>query len=243
MLRVLVLLLFALSGSAAEVRVLAAASLTDVLQEIARDYERRSGDRIVFSFAASSVLARQIEAGAPADLFLSADQARMDGLQRRALIDPRTRVSVLSNALVVVVPLQDRRALRSARDLLSFASLAMAEPATVPAGIYAREYLQKQGLWNALRPRIVPTENVRGALRAVASGNVDAAIVYRTDAATSKRVRVAFAVPRHAGPRISYPFAVLRDAPQPVAARRFLAHLRGPAARAVFARFGFDVLP
>jgi molybdate transport system substrate-binding protein len=233
-LRLLVLLLLAgCRADAAEVRVLAAASLTDALQEIAEAYERQSGDRITFSFGASNVLARQIAAGAPADLFLSADERSMDR------VPALERASVLSNRLVVVVP-DDRNTIAHPRELLAMQSIALAEPSSVPAGIYARQWLESLQLWEAIKPKIVPTDNVRSALAAVASGNVDAAIVYRTDARISKKVRVAYVVAN--GPRISYPFAVLRDAEEPRAARRFLTYLRGEAARDVFARHGFDVL-
>ncbi|HVG24320.1 MAG TPA: molybdate ABC transporter substrate-binding protein [Thermoanaerobaculia bacterium] len=231
--RVLLLLLLALPVRAAEVRVLAAASLTDVLQEIAKTYEPRSGDRIVFSFGASSLLARQIEAGAPADLFLSADERSMNRVKTRV------RASVLSNTLVVVVP-KDGKAMRQPRELLAMRSIALAEPSSVPAGIYAREWLQRLQLWSAMQKKVIPTDNVRSALAAVATGNADAAIVYRTDARISSQVRVAYVV--HDGPKISYPFALLADAEQPKAARRFLDYLRGSDARAVFLRHGFDVL-
>lgn len=238
--RLLAALLLALPLAAAEVRVLAAASLTEALQEIGRDYERRSGDRVIFSFGGSSTLARQIEAGAPADLFLSADEAKMNTLARRGLIDPRTRVSVLSNRLVIVVPRTGGRALENPRDLVHCRRIAIAEPSSVPAGIYARQYLQTLGIWNAVSRKIVPAENVRAALAAVAAGNVDAAIVYRTDARIQKNVRVVHEVRN--GPRISYPFAVVARPERPAAARRFLAHLRSRTARDIFARHGFDVV-
>jgi molybdate transport system substrate-binding protein len=222
----LALLLMAHSAFAAEVRVFAAVSLTESLQEIATAYERQSPDDIVFHFGASSLLARQIEQGAPADLFLSADEARVDALARKGLV--ATRVSVLSNTLVVVgVPLAQAR------------SVALAEPSSVPAGIYARTWLQKIGLWERIAPKVVPTENVRGALAAVESGNVDAAIVYKTDARMAKRSRVVFEVPRAQGPPISYPFALLRDAGERDAAMRFLRYLRSKHALRVFAKHGF----
>ncbi len=229
MLRILAAFLLAASLHAAEVRVLAAASLTDALQDIARQYEKTSGDKIVFSFGASSLLARQIEAGAPADLFLSADERSMNRVRTAA------RVSVLSNQLVIVIP-RDAKAV----PLTSVRTIALAEPSSVPAGIYAREWLEKRGLWDAVRAKIVPTDNVRGALGAVAAGNADAAIVYRTDAKISKSVRVAQFITD--GPRISYPFALLQDAEQPRAARRFLAYLQSKPARDTFVRYGFDVL-
>lgn len=232
MLRTLLLLLLALPLHAAEVRVLAAASLTDALQEIAREYGQRTGDRIVFSFGASSMLARQIEAGAPADVFLSADERSMDRVQTAV------RASVLSNSLVVVGDLR----IAHPRDLLRARTIALAEPSSVPAGIYARQWLETVGLWKAVQPKVIPTENVRAALAAVASGNADAAIVYRTDVRIARQVRVAYAVPRAQTPRISYPFAVLRGAEQPQAARRFFDYLRSKPARDTFARYGFDVL-
>jgi molybdate transport system substrate-binding protein len=225
----LLILLLSTSLHAAEVRVMAAASLTDALQEIARTYEKASPDRVVFSFGASSVLARQIVAGAPADLFLSADERSMNRVRTTS------RVSVLSNQLVIVIP-HDAKP----RPLTAMSTIALAEPSSVPAGIYAREWLQKRGLWNALRAKIVPTDNVRSALAAVVAGNADAAIVYRTDARIAKRVRVAQVVTD--GPRISYPFALLSGAEEPEAARRFLAYLQRPAARATFLEHGFDVL-
>jgi molybdate transport system substrate-binding protein len=237
------LLALALTARAAEVNVYAAASLTDTLQEIARGYERTSADRIVFQFAASSTLARQIEQGAPADLFLSADEAKMDALAARKLIEPGTRVSALSNTLVIVVPATGGQKLAHPRQLADrrFASIALAEPSSVPAGIYARTYFVRLGVWKAIAPKVVPTENVRGALAAVASGNVDAAVVYRTDARGQARVRVAYEVPRLQGTDISYPFAVTAAAEHRAEAKRFLAYLRSKAARDVFLRHGFLV--
>ncbi|HEX2061774.1 MAG TPA: molybdate ABC transporter substrate-binding protein [Thermoanaerobaculia bacterium] len=235
--RLALLATLALRLSAAEVRVFAAASLTDALNEIAAGYERASGDRIVFNFGASSTLARQIQEGAPADLFLSADEEKVNALARRGLIAART--SVLSNTLVIVVPARGGKSVTAARELAALSSIALAEPSSVPAGIYAKQYLTAQKVWAQLAPKVVPTDNVRSALAAVASGNVDAAIVYKTDALLSKAVRVAYEVKN--GPPISYPFAVLKEAEEPVAARKFFAHLRSNAARAVFAKHGFIV--
>ena len=224
----LILLLLALPVRAAEVRVFAAASLTESLEEIARVYERETREHVVFNFGASSLLARQIDAGAPADLLLSADD-----VVRTTRI--RERVAFLSNALVIVT--RDAR-IRGPRDLVG-KSLALAEPNTVPAGIYARTYLQKVKLWDRIAPNVIPTENVRGALAAVVAGNVDAAIVYRTDARIAKGLRVAYEVPRSDGPRIAYLFAMVEGA-QP-RARRFFAYLQSRRAKDVFAKHGFDV--
>lgn len=227
--RAAILLLFcALSVNAAEVRVFAAASLTEALEEIAQAYERETRDDVVFNFGASSMLARQVEAGAPADLLLSADD-----LVRTTRLGER--VTFLSNQLVIVT--RDRR-IRQPRDLVG-KKLALAEPATVPAGIYARTYLQKIGLWDRIKDDVIPTDNVRGALAAVVAGNVDAAIVYRTDARIAKDVHVAYAVPQKDGPRIAYLFAMVRGA-QPHA-RRFFAYLQSRRAKDIFRKHGFDV--
>src|SRR5215210_32280 len=241
------LLLAALSSApvhAAELSVFAAASLTDALREISTAYEKEGGDRIILNLGASSTLARQIQEGAPADLFLSADEEKMNGLEKRKLLLPGTRKSVLSNTLVIVVPEDSRLKIAGPKDLAgsSIRALALAEPQTVPAGIYAKQYLRKLGLWSKVIDRVVPTENVRAALAAVASGNVDAGIVYKTDAQIAKRVRVAWEVPRAEGPVISYPFAVLAGSARPDAARKLLSYLESPTAIAVFRKYGFLIL-
>ena len=239
----LVLILATLAGrlGAAELNVAAAASLTDALQEIKTAYESSGGDTIVLNLGASSALARQIEEGAPVDLFLSADEAKMDTLEKHGRVLAGTRRSVLSNTLVVVVPADSTLRLASPADLVNpgIRHLALAEPQSVPAGVYAKEYLRGLKLWDQVIDRVVPTENVRGALAAVETGNADAGIVYRTDAGISRKVRVAFEVPRAEGPRISYPFAVTAGSRRPEAARRFLAYLESPAALAIFQRYGF----
>jgi molybdate transport system substrate-binding protein len=236
---ILVLLALTISASAAEVRVFAAVSLTEALEEIAVGYERRSGDDVVFHFGASSMLARQIEQGAPADLFLSADDAQMDALAKNRLLVDATRASLLSNSLVIVVPKESTTKITAPAQLLNIKSLALAEPSSVPAGVYARAWLTKLGLWERIAPNVIPTESVRAALAAVESGNVDAAIVYKTDARIAKRTRVAFEVPRAQGPAISYPIALVRDAEQRDAALRLLAHLRSKEAMAIFEKHGF----
>lgn len=229
--------------TAAGITVSAAASLTDVLREIATEYQREHGDVIAFNFGASSILARQIQEGAPADLFISADEIRMDQLEQHGLIIVGTRRSLLSNTLVIIVPGDSGLKIRSARDLAATAirNIAVAEPSSVPAGIYAKEYLSKLGVWKSIEARIIPAENVRSALAAVESGNVDCGIVYKTDAMISKAVKIAYEVPVAEGPKISYPAAVVKDTKQEPAARRFLDYLRAPKARAIFAKYGFIV--
>lgn len=235
------LLMSMAASRAAEVTVFAAASLSDALTSIAAMYEGISGDRIRFNFGASSTLARQIREGAPADVFFSADEAKMDDLARVGLIDPAVRLPLLSNTLVIIAPSHAGESLVGPRDLLkkSVRRLAIAEPQTVPAGIYAKEYLEKIGLWMALRAKIIPTENVRTALAAVAAGNADAGLVYKTDARISKDVRVVFEIPAEEGPRIIYPIALLRSSKEAAASKAWITHLTSAEARAVFTAFGF----
>jgi len=236
---------FAAAGvRAATVQVFAAASLTDSLKQIASGYEQVSPDKIVFNFEASSLLARQIEEGAPADIFFSADEAKMDALESEGLILKETRKSRLSNSLVIVVAAEGGVDIQSPKDLATdkVKKLALAEPKTVPAGIYAKEFLQRQKLWSAIEPKIIPTENVRAALAAVESGNVEAGIVYKTDAGVSKKVKIAYEVPAKDGPAISYPMAVVKETKQLEAAKKFLQYLDSNEAAKVFVKFGF-ILP
>jgi molybdate transport system substrate-binding protein len=230
-----------LPARADEVTVFAAASLADVLGEVGRTFEAASGHHVVFNFGGSNDLARQIEAGAPADLFLSADRAQMDRLEKAGLVRADRRVDLLSNQLVVVVPSSSTERLTGPAELARLPRIALADPEAVPAGVYARTYLESLGLWPAMRERVVPTLDVRAALAAVESGNVSAGIVYRTDAALSKRVRVAFEVPRASGPRIVYVLAPIGVAPRP-AARALLSELRSARAARVYEKDGFVVL-
>jgi molybdate transport system substrate-binding protein len=234
-----------LLGAGAELTVFAAASLTDALKELAVDYEKTTGDKIRFNFAASSLLARQIEEGAPADIFFSADEARMNELDKRGHLMAGTRKSRLSNTLVIIVASDRRIELRDISDLTnaSIRRVALADPKAVPAGVYARTHLQTLGLWRAIERKVVPTENVRGALAAVESGNVEAAVVYKTDAAISRQVKIVHEVPRERGPEIRYPMAQLKGSAQPAAAQRWGRFLDSARAGQVFERHGFVVRP
>ncbi|HUA39762.1 MAG TPA: molybdate ABC transporter substrate-binding protein [Candidatus Sulfopaludibacter sp.] len=225
----------------AEITVFAASSLTDSLRRVAAVYEKASGDKIVFNFGASSTLARQIEAGAPADIFFSADEAQMGTLAKQGLIDPATRRDRLGNSLVVVVSRDSVLQIKSPDDLTNVVvkRIALADPRAVPAGVYARAWLEKMRLWPAIQPRVIPTENVRAALAAVASGNVDAGVVYKTDAAISPKVKIAYEVAQPDGPDIRYPMALVRGAPQSETAKKFLNYLSAKEAGQVFARYGF----
>lgn len=242
---ILLALAVSLSGWAADISGFAAASLADALKVIAAEHERATGDTVRLNLAASSLLARQIKEGAPADLFFSADEAKMDDLAKAGLIDVASRRSLLGNRLVVVVPLNSPLAIAAAGDLAGPAvkHLALAETATVPAGIYAKEYLLRTKTWEAISARVVATENVRAALAAVESGNADAGIVYKTDALISKKVKIAFEVSGPDAPQISYPVALVKGGRNPAGAAQFLARLTSAEGRAVFAKFGFTPQP
>lgn len=225
-----------------EIDVFAAASLTDALGEIGRAWASAAAPRVAFNFAASNDLARQIRAGAPADVFVSADSAQMDALQQAGLVRAEARVELLSNLLVVVVPRDAGFTPASASDLRRVRRLALADPEAVPAGVYARQWLERLGLWAELRERVVPALDVRAALAAVAGGHAEAGIVYRTDAALSSRVTVALTIPREAGPKIIYVAAPLAASKHAATAAAFVRHLRSTPAARVFERHGFLVL-
>jgi molybdate transport system substrate-binding protein len=237
---------FALAASpvmAANLRVSAASSLTDALHDIGGIYQQATHDTILFDFGASGTLARQIAEGAPSDVFVSADEAKMDQLQQRGFIIKGSRRSILSNTLVIIVPSDSNLKITKAADLAddAISNIAVAEPQTVPAGIYAKEYLRGLHVWDRIKDKIIPTENVRAALAAVESGNVQTGIVYRTDALISRSVRIAFEVPRADGPKISYPVAIVGDSKQKAAAQRFIDFLQTPPAQEIFRKYGFII--
>jgi molybdate transport system substrate-binding protein len=238
-----IIMVMAVTAQAADIAVFAAASLTDSLKQIGANYEQATGQKVVFNFEASSMLARQIEEGAPADIFFSADETQMDRLAEKGLIDPATRRDRLGNTLVVVVPAASTLQISSAGDLAgsNVKQIALADPKAVPAGVYAKAWLKKLQLWDEVSPKVVPTENVRAALAAVASGNVDAGIVYKTDAAISKKVKIVHEVPRAEEPDIRYPLALVKGTQQPEAARAFLKYLDSDEAAKVFKQFGFAI--
>jgi molybdate transport system substrate-binding protein len=229
------------AAGAGEIRVLAAASLSDVLREIAPLHARATGDTIVFAFGGSGILARQILEGAPADVFVSADTIRFDRLEAAGLVAEGTRRILAANTLVLVVAGERGAVVADFSDLVdpSIRRLAIGEPTTVPAGAYAKEHLEKLGLWPTLQRKLVPLDNVRAVLAAVEAGNADAGFVYRTDALASARVRVAREVPREDAVPIVYPAGVLTGAKSPEAARALLEFLVGTEAQAVFAKHGF----
>lgn len=235
------LLSIAPSKASAELRVLAAASLSDALQGVGEHYTETTGESVRFSFGSSGALARQIREGVPADVFVSADALRMDQLESEALLLDGSRRTILRNALVLIVDARQGPTIASLQDLTGAAirRLAVGEPATVPAGTYAKTILEQAGLWAVLEPKIVPLHNVRSVLAAVEAGNADAGFVYRTDALISSRVTIAVSIPTQTGPDIRYPAAVLQQSTQTRAAQAFVDYLISPDAQRIFERYGF----
>ena len=233
--------LFAASHTlAAELTVYAAASLADALKTLAPAYTAATGDTLRFNFGASGTLARQIKEGAPADVIISADELRLDQLAQGGLLLSGSRRTLLANTLVLVVA-ADNTTITTISDLAQpgVRHVAFGAPATVPAGTYAKDYLRKLKLWEPLQSKAVFLDNVRAVLATVEAGNAEAGIVYKTDALSSKKVKIAVAVPQAEGPAITYPAAVVKISKAPDAAKKYVAWLADPEAQAVFANHGF----
>lgn len=233
-------------GKAGEpVTVFAAASLTDAMEAIGKGFEQETGNRIRFSFAASSTLARQIEAGAPADIYASADDRWMDYLDACGLIEPGSRTSPIGNRLVLIAPASAAAAkieITSSMNLPGLLGkdgwLAVGDPDHVPAGLYARQSLQRLNLWTSAHNRLARADNVRAALALVARGEAALGIVYATDARISSNVEVLGAFPESSHVPIRYPFAIIRGR-HSADVDAFFRYITGPKALAVFAGFGF----
>ncbi|WP_198369353.1 molybdate ABC transporter substrate-binding protein [Roseomonas rosulenta] len=227
------------------VTVFAAASLADALRMLGQEWQSRGNPAPRFSFAASSALARQIEQGAPADLFMSADEAWANYLQDRNLLVNAMRASPLGNSLVLIAPANGARPMALARDTNLVAllgpngRLATGDPAHVPVGRYAQAALRWMGQWDAIAPRLARADNVRAALLLVERGEAPLGIVYSTDAAVSQGVRVVGTFPAGSHEAITYPFALTRRADGNAQARALLAFLVGPEAAPTWQRFGF----
>jgi len=239
-------LLVPLAARAQELTVFAAASLTDAMKDVSALWAKDGHPPLRLSFGASSTLARQIEQGAPAALFASADQKWMDYLVQKNLIAADTRKDLLGNDLVLVVPADKPLHVTIGPDfdlpglLGANGRLATGDPAHVPVGIYAEQALKKLGWWDKIAPRLARTDDVRAALLLVERGEAPAGIVYGTDAAVSKAVMVAGTFPASSHDPVTYPFAVTKSGDKPEA-RALMAFLAGPQAREVFMQRGFKV--
>ena len=227
-----------------EITVLAAASLTESLQAVGAKWTAAGHPKVTFSFDASSRLAKQIEAASPTDLFFSADADWMEYLDQRGLIDEPTRVNLLGNALVVVVPVASTATFGSVKHLSrpEVKHVALAAE-TVPAGKYARAALTSAGAWEGVKDRVVNGENVRTVLGWVAGNEADVGFVYATDAKVESKVKVAFIVPATSYPPIVYPAAVVKNAAHAKESAEFLAYCRSTEGMAVFLAAGFTPPP
>ena len=228
----------------ADVTIFAAASLRDGLDELVREYERQGRGKAVVSYAGSPTLARQIEKGAPADIFISADTEWMDFLAMRGLIRIETRVNLLSNRLVLITHGSSQTTLRIGprfplAELLGDRRLAMADPDSVPAGKYGKAALEALGVWGEVAPKVARAENVRAALALVARGEAPFGIVYRSDAAAEPRVRTVGEFPAGSHPQIIYPAAVVAGTRSKIAYQT-LRYLRSINAGTAWQRHGFE---
>lgn len=244
-LALLIMALAPLPAMAADITMFGAASLADALKEIAADYQKESGKTVAVSFAASSALARQIEASGGADIFMSADLDWMDYLDKKGLIAPSSRENLLANHLVLIAPKATSVTIAIAPhfDLLGALKggrLAIANPDTVPAGKYGKAALTALGVWDNISAHLANAEDVRVALAYVARGEAPLGIVYQTDAQAEPNVKIVGIFPESSHPPILYPAALTKDAKPD--ARAFLAYLSSPTARAVFEKDGFTVL-
>lgn len=230
--------------AADKITVFAAASLTNAMQDIATQYQKEKGVQVVSSFASSSTLARQIEQGAPADLFISADQQWMDySISKQQMVE-NTRYTLLGNELVLVAAKDSKMANVEINDqtpwakLLGDSRLAVGDPDHVPAGIYAKEALQKLGAWSTLEPKLARASDVRGALALVEREEAPLGIVYGSDAIASKKVKVVGTFPASSHKPVEYPMAIVKDHEKPEV-RAFYDYLKTPAASAIFKHYGF----
>jgi molybdate transport system substrate-binding protein len=226
--------------------VFAAASLKDALDEANAIYQREKGQDTATSYAASSTLAKQIEAAAPADVFISADLDWMDYLAKRNLIKPETRANLLGNRLVLIAPVNSGGKLSIAPNFplaqaLGDGRLAIADPNGVPAGRYGKAALESLGVWSSVADRLAPAENVRATMALVSRGEAPLGIVYQTDANSDKGVQIVGTFPENTHPPIIYPIAVVTTSTNP-GASGYVAFLKSSAARPIFEKHGFTVL-
>lgn len=232
--------------SAADVTVFAAASLKEAMDDQAKKFEASTGNKVIVSYGASNALAKQIEAGAPADIFISADLDWMNYIDQKRLLAPNTRFDLLRNTLVLIAPASSVSALRIGPNFglaaaLGNEKLAMANPDSVPAGKYGKRALEKLGVWPSVEKQVARAENVRAALVLVSRGEAPFGIVYRTDALADKGVRIVDPFPLDTHPPIVYPAALLA-ASKSAAAKPLLDYLRSVPARAVWEKYGFGPL-
>lgn len=227
-----------------EITVHAATSLADAMQEIAQKFEESGGVKVRLNLASSGILQKHIEGGAPGDVFVSAGPDQVNVLEAKGLIDKSTRCDLLRNRIIVVLPAVSDLQIDGAGSLADerIRHIAIGDPAHVPAGKYAKEALEKTGVWDKVKDRVVPALSVRAALAAVESGDAEAGVIFQTDAAVSRKVKAAWAFPAETHSPIVYPAVVLARSEQPQLAAKFIEFLKGDTAAAIFKKYGFDVI-
>ncbi len=243
----LILLSFAclfIGCSSEELVIFGATSLTDALTEVSQRFGTVQNVKVYCNFAGSSTLQRQIEKGAPADVFISASPKHMDALQGKGLLYEDSRRAILKNRLVLVVPINSPLTMTNVELLAQNAirRIAIGEPNSVPAGIYGREALTHLGVWTTIQSKLIPSADVRATLAYVESGEVDVGVVYQTDAAISKKTSIIYQFPSSSHSPIVYPAAVLRNTGHKVFAQAFLQYLQAPEAASIFEKHGFSVV-
>lgn len=228
-----------------EIYISAAASMADAMNEIKADYEKKHPDVVIrTNYAGSGTLMNQIIEGSPADLFISASDKQMDTLAKKQLIDAASRVELLKNELVLIVPKASSLTLSSFQDAAgeNVTKIAIADPASVPVGQYSEKLFQKMGIWDQVKEKMVMSQDVRQSLDWVASGNVQCAPVYRTDAAIEKdRVRIVAVAPQGINQGIFYPLAILKKSGEKAGVGDFYQYLKSPEAQKVYEKYGFVV--
>ena len=227
-----------------ELSVFAAISLTDALTEIGTTFTAESGVKVYYNFAASTTLQRQIEKGAPADVFISASPRQVVALEADGLLEAESRQNLLTNRLVLVSDETAQISVETPANLAApeISRIAIGHPSIVPAGAYAKEALTHFGLWETLYPKLIFGADVRATLAYVTSGNVDVAIVYKTDTTLSDDIKVLYQVPSEAYTPIIYPAVVMKDSPRKQLARRFITYLHSAEKSKIFEKHGFTVL-
>lgn len=238
----LAILLLLTAAQSATLNVSAAISLSNALEEAAPVCAAAGAPPTAFNFGASNMLARQIANGAPVDVFISADEAQMRVVEQAGAIAEGTRIDLIGNRLAVIASPSLAPSIRTARDLArhDVQRIAVGDPAAVPAGVYARQYLEKAGVWPSISTRVIPVANVRAALAAVDNGGADAAVVYESDLSVARHGRTAFVVSGADAPRIVYPAAVVARSAHRAEALAFLTCLQSPAVGAIFRKYRFS---
>jgi molybdate transport system substrate-binding protein len=232
------------TDKAVEINISAASSLTDALTEIQAEYAKESKAALLFNFGASGALQKQIEEGAPCDLFLSASKANMDTLEQEGLIVSNSRKDILGNTLTLVAAKEKADVIKGYETLATadVASISLGTPETVPAGKYAQQALQNLGIWDQIQDKIVYAKDVKQALEYVDTGNTDCGLVYKTDAMTMKTGVAVMDLPADSHDPIVYPAALIKDSAQQDAAAKFFEFLQGDKAKSIFEKYGFAVL-